>query len=752
MRIKEFILCGLKLFVYSIRPTKGKRKRPVEDLDESVRVNIGIMLYDDVVGLKKQRGKGLRVSLKKNTTKDVLLKVSVDKHVAHSKDVINPRHEYRVLYPDGTVVDKLKESHEEFVLHKYKSECGKPYDRISFFLCPAIDYARATLQNFAKSDSDISLSSCSESNDDSREIWKSNARDDTFARCEKKSGSSGVQHSITNYAVNVDADQSSAAGNSSTAISNDCTSVCNVIGAEHDVVSVVDVVSTINEDGELRPSSSDDIFSLSNARSRQDTQFNTLMEMFPQLTEDKINEALVQGNYNIESAVTHVLSGSISSTPQQVYAALDFCNTIDEDQPQDEHINDINELESVKNESSIQEESLSVEGSSVIPLSTIIRELSVGKFDPESPLRIKIRRSHVWQDTLFKFKRCSENDMNKLIKVQFIGEPAVDEGGPRNEYFSLLHREMASSSLFVGEPGSKCFNHNIIALEQKEYLFYGQLCSLAILQHSPSPCFFSSSVVDYIVYGKLVNVSTCVEDVPNAKAKKKLEELQSISDPDQFKQVASFDCSLRFKAGYAKPLVTIEDKDDLIRCISLHYLLLSGLVELEQFIEGLKLNGMLQRIREHPRQVRHLFMSSAENRVTAEMLYKLFICMFSPEGSNKRASEEAIALNFFRYLEAVDANEVKSNLLDLTTDEETEITLSQSDVLQFITGCSTVPATGFIQQPSVRFDHGDTSRKLHVNSCGNILTLPVTSALTDFESFKNEFTSCLVNSPGFGNP
>ena len=249
----------------------------------------------------------------------------------------------------------------------------------------------------------------------------------------------------------------------------------------------------------------------------------------------------------------------------------------------------------------------------------------------------------------------------------------------------------------------------------------------------------------------MVNVSTCVEDVPNAKAKKKLEELQSISDPDQFKQVASFDCSLRFKAGYAKPIVTIENKDDLIRCISLHYLL-SGLVELEQFIEGLKLNGMLQRIREHPRQARHLFMSSAENRVTAEMLYELFICMFSPEGSNKRASEEAIALNFFRYLEAVDANEVKSNLLDLTTDEETEITLSQSDVLQFITGCSTVPATGFIQQPSVRFDHGDTSRKLHVNSCANILTLPVTSALTDFESFKNEFTSCLVNSPGFGNP
>mgnify|MGYP002804209308 CR=1 FL=1 len=140
--------------------------------------------------------------------------------------------------------------------------------------------------------------------------------------------------------------------------------------------------------------------------------------------------------------------------------------------------------------------------------------------------------------------------------------------------------------------------------------------------------------------------------------------------------MALFDCSLRFKAGYAKPIVTTEDKDELLRCISLHYLLLSGLVELKQFIEGLKLNGVLQRLREHPRQAHHLLMSSAKNRLIAEVLYELFICMFSPEGSNKRASEKAIALNFFRYLEAVDTNEVKSNLLDLTTGEETETSIT----------------------------------------------------------------------------
>ena len=60
------------------------------------------------MGLKKQRGKGLRVRLKKNSAKDELLKVSVDKHVAHSKDLINPRHQYHALHPEGTKVEKLR--------------------------------------------------------------------------------------------------------------------------------------------------------------------------------------------------------------------------------------------------------------------------------------------------------------------------------------------------------------------------------------------------------------------------------------------------------------------------------------------------------------------------------------------------------------------------------------------------------------------------------------------------------------------
>ena len=93
------------------RPTKGKKKRPTEDVEEKVKINIGIMLFDGSE-LKKQRSKCLTLELPKNSTKDVLLKASIDKHVVHSRDMVNPNHTYEILYSNGIIVDKLKESDE----------------------------------------------------------------------------------------------------------------------------------------------------------------------------------------------------------------------------------------------------------------------------------------------------------------------------------------------------------------------------------------------------------------------------------------------------------------------------------------------------------------------------------------------------------------------------------------------------------------------------------------------------------------
>ena len=50
-----------------------------------------------------------------------------------------------------------------------------------------------------------------------------------------------------------------------------------------------------------------------------------------------------------------------------------------------------------------------------------------------------------------------------------------------------------------------------MALQREEYLHYGIISALSVLQGSPGPVMFAAPVEDYIVYGKLDSVSvSCV--------------------------------------------------------------------------------------------------------------------------------------------------------------------------------------------------------------------------------------------------
>ena len=53
----------------------------------------------------------------------------------------------------------------------------------------------------------------------------------------------------------------------------------------------------------------------------------------------------------------------------------------------------------------------------------------------EKEVRVNIRRKHIWSDFKQARKKFNLVPSNK-IKVVFLGEPAVDDGGPRREFFS----------------------------------------------------------------------------------------------------------------------------------------------------------------------------------------------------------------------------------------------------------------------------------------------------------------------------
>ena len=127
-------------------------------------------------------------------------------------------------------------------------------------------------------------------------------------------------------------------------------------------------------------------------------------------------------------------------------------------------------------------------------LKTKLDALKTMVLKPDDYMRWKLRRSSVWEDTMFKLNQI-ETDLHKTFKVQFIGEPAVHQGGPSREFFSLLYAAKKQKILSHG-----VFRHDVSLLQQKQYFSFGQLTALGLLQGYPGPNCFQRSVLDYILY------------------------------------------------------------------------------------------------------------------------------------------------------------------------------------------------------------------------------------------------------------
>lgn len=156
----------------------------------------------------------------------------------------------------------------------------------------------------------------------------------------------------------------------------------------------------------------------------------------------------------------------------------------------------------------------------------MIREYSFSKLksSEESILKIAVRRSFVWQDTLRKLKRTTQEELAAPIRVDFVGESAVDAGGPRREYFSLLVGSVVKAGLLHGKPGEYTFSHNIQKLENREYHYLGVILALSLLQGGSGPLCFCQPVAEYIAHGRVLS-DIDVITIPEYEIRSKLEQV-----------------------------------------------------------------------------------------------------------------------------------------------------------------------------------------------------------------------------------
>ena len=134
--------------------------------------------------------------------------------------------------------------------------------------------------------------------------------------------------------------------------------------------------------------------------------------------------------------------------------------------------------------------------------------------------RVVVRRRHLFDDALHRFK--SGLDATKHLRVTFVGEPAVDEGGPLREFLFLLVGKIArNNSLFCGEETNRIPMHNMVELGKRTFYYIGVMLTISLIHGGPSPAFFAAAVADYIVYG-MAKVKATPEDVADHAMREKL--------------------------------------------------------------------------------------------------------------------------------------------------------------------------------------------------------------------------------------
>ena len=144
--------------------------------------------------------------------------------------------------------------------------------------------------------------------------------------------------------------------------------------------------------------------------------------------------------------------------------------------------------------------------------------------DEEDKQRLHVRRGNLVQDTIRAFARPTF-DISKVLKVTFIPEGSVDDGGPRREFFQLAVKEcMKTSSLFTGWPENVVPQHNVEAVANNTYYIVGKLISTCIIQGGQPPLCFSKAVADFLIYNE-VRSEACLDDIEDRNVRDKLRQV-----------------------------------------------------------------------------------------------------------------------------------------------------------------------------------------------------------------------------------
>ena len=226
----------------------------------------------------------------------------------------------------------------------------------------------------------------------------------------------------------------------------------------------------------------------------------------------------------------------------------------------------------------------------------------------------------------------------------------------------------------------------------------------------------------------------------------------SAEDTTRLQRVLQSDVDFIYSSGFTKPIskITIDDRDQLIRTMWLHYTIYHPHAELEQLRIGLcdTLDvGTL--VVTHPRCMWSLLASKGLHLAVTcdDYLIDSFVINFSCQGSNSRILEESIIFKWFEYITECEGKFTKEFHTNYYLGKNRDVSLPT--ILQFLSGSSQIPVTGFNFDPKIYFST-EENKLPWVSTCDVSITFPTSLSGLSLDEFTAKMDLCMLGSAGFG--
>ncbi|KAL9951675.1 hypothetical protein ACROYT_G044393 [Oculina patagonica] len=465
------------------------------------------------------------------------------------------------------------------------------------------------------------------------------------------------------------------------------------------------------------------------------------------------------GSVNIEGTDNHHYSSGTSSTTHSLSATLHpTCPTCNMQFPLSEievHADiccenmrnpEISLYESIvidpqNNEelnSEPAERSLPIETSEEVSAKSLLEKCSALVKKPAA--LIFIRRKFIWEDYMEAREKPWVKPENG-VRVQFVGEPAVDGGGPGREFFTEII-EAIKTRLFIEDDDGYVPVESTMALANGAFKTVGEIFATSIVQGGPGPGFLAPWVFHYICHGmKDLDLKSRV--IKDEKIQKFQHQLNEVSSDEELQNFLQEDASLEVLTliGYrgVPSREKLKSRPAVLKSLLLKSFLEPKIAMIEQMAQGLSLFGVLDAMRKHSSLLASVFTPEGWSDVTCDELMQLMIPDFSDDGTRMKELE----VNAFKYF--------ADFITSLHYEEPKEQGLSVKDVMKFITGTNKVPPLGFPKKINVSFIHGceENCRCRPTSStCDLRVNLPV--HYQSYDVAAELFLSALRDCQGFG--